>query len=431
MRVRSSFWFFLGVAGLAFIVAWYTGRYSTFPGSRVVFFRLAALSLMLIIMNWIWTIIAVRKLTVIRTQRLLRLQVGNVFEERFELDNPSRFWRLWVEISDSSRLPGAGGSKVLSRVGPRQDRFYISRIILINRGAFDLGPTIIRSGDPFGMFLSEKSFPAEKKLVVLPYMIPLKHIPELPGFLSGGRAIRHKSLEATSYASGVREYQPGDPLSRIHWRSSAKQNRFMIKEFDQDPQSELWILIDSNQKSNYSRHEKIEKEMPDAFWAWKNQEEFKLPADTFEYIISVSASLANYYIYNEKSVGFACADSGMTVISSEKGERQLGKIMETLAFLEGKGDLPINGLVESISSMIPRGSTVILISSNSMDNIQFCIEVLLRKHLNPIIILIDKESFIETTDESGSYDLTGFHQVPVAVIRYGDNIAERIESQIL
>lgn len=431
MRVRSSFWFFLGVAGLAFIIAWYTGRYSTFPGSRIVFFRLAALSLLFILMNFVWTILAVRRLSVVRSQRLLRLQVGNVFEERFELSNPSKLWRLWVEISDSSRLSGVGGSKVLSRIGPRQDRFYVSRTILTNRGAFELGPTTVRSGDPFGMFLSEKEFQAEKKLVVLPYIFPLQNIPELHGFLSGGRAIRQKSLEATSYASGVREYQPGDPLSRIHWRSSAKQNRFMVKEFDQDPQSELWILIDSYSKSNFSKHEHIEKEMPDAFWAWKNQEEFKLPPDTFEYIISVAASLANYYINNEKSVGIACADQRMTVIPSEKGERQLGKILETLAFLEGKGNLPVNGLVEAISSLIPRGSTVVLISSNSLDILQFSIEVLLRKRLIPIIILIDTNSFGKEQNDFDHPDEFSNLQVPMVIIKHGDNIAEKIESQIL
>ena len=431
MRVRSSFWFFLGVAGLAFIIAWYTGRYSTFPGSRIVFFRLAALSLLFILMNFVWTILAVRRLSVVRSQRLLRLQVGNVFEERFELSNPSKLWRLWVEISDSSRLSGVGGSKVLSRIGPRQDRFYVSRTILTNRGAFELGPTTVRSGDPFGMFLSEKEFPAEKKLVVLPYIFPLQNIPELHGFLSGGRAIRQKSLEATSYASGVREYQPGDPLSRIHWRSSAKQNRFMVKEFDQDPQSELWILIDSYSKSNFSKHEQIEKEMPDAFWAWKNQEEFKLPPDTFEYIISVAASLANYYINNEKSVGIACADQRMTVIPSEKGERQLGKILETLAFLEGKGHLAVNGLVESISSLIPRGSTVVLISSNSLDILQFSIEVLIRKRLVPIIILIDTNSFGKEPNDFDHLDEFSNLQVPMVIIKHGDNIAEKIESQIL
>lgn len=431
MRARKSFWFFFLVVVLAFLAAWYTGSYTTFPGSRIVFFRLATLSLFFILTNLTWTFFAIRNLKIVRSQRLLRLQVGNVFEERFEVDNPSRFWRLWVEISDSSQLPSGGGSKVLTRLGPRQDRFYVSRTLLMNRGAFNLGPTFVRSGDPFGMFISEKVFPAENKLIVLPHVFQLRHIPELPGFLSGGRAVRQKSLQATSYASGVREYQPGDPLNRIHWRSSAKQNRFMVKEFDQDPQSELWILIDSHANSHYATLEQNEGEQPDTFWAWKTQDEFKLPADTFEYTISIAASLASYYIKNDKSVGLACADQVTTVLSSEKGERQLGKILETLAFLDGKGTLPLNGLVEAISSQIPRGSTVVLISANTSENIKFGVEILLRKYLNPIVILIDRESFGFTHGEGEPKGMSIYHQVPAAIIKYGDDIKEKIESQIL
>ena len=136
MQARKTFWFFFLIVVLAFLAAWYTGNYSTFPGSRTVFFRIATLGLLFILTNFIWTIIAIRNLKIIRSQRVLRLQVGNVFEERFEVDNPSRFWRLWIEISDSSQLPGGGGSKVLTRLGPRQDRFYVSRSLLIHRGAF-------------------------------------------------------------------------------------------------------------------------------------------------------------------------------------------------------------------------------------------------------------------------------------------------------
>ena len=431
MQARKTFWFFFLIVVLAFLAAWYTGNYSTFPGSRIVFFRIATLSLLFILTNFIWTFIAIRNLKIIRSQRVLRLQVGNVFEERFEVDNPSRFWRLWIEISDSSQLPGGGGSKVLTRLGPRQDRFYVSRSLLIHRGAFNLGPTIVRSGDPFGMFISEKIFQAENKLIVLPHVFQFQHITELPGFLTGGSAVRQKSLEATSYASGVREYQPGDPLSRIHWRSSAKQNRFMVKEFDQDPQSEIWLILDSQTKSNYARQELSGEERPDAFWAWKSQDEFKLPADTFEYTISISASLASYYIKNEKSVGLACADQVITVLPSEKGERQLGKLLETLAFLNGKGNLPLNGIVEAISSQIPRGSTVVLISANSSENIQFGVEILLRKYLNPIVILIDKELFGFNRQKTSLSKQNIYHNVPTAIIKFGDNIPAKIESQIL
>ncbi|MAT44534.1 MAG: hypothetical protein CL609_19545 [Anaerolineaceae bacterium] len=433
MIVRRTFWYITAIVVLAFLATWYTGQYSVFPNSRVVFLRLALLGLFLILVNWVWTWLSIRKMSVQRTQRVLRLQVGNVFEERFEIINPVGLWRLWLDIQDLSEIPGKSSSKVLSRVGPRQNRFYNARSILTQRGSFVLGPTLLRSGDPFGMFLSEKLFFGDKKLIVLPYTEPIEHAAEPPGFLPGGRVIRQKGLDATSFASGVREYQPGDPLSHIHWRSSAKRDRFMVKEFDRDPQADIWVLLDGDKVANFTREkskEEADSLIVDAFWAWKQDDGFKLPPDTFEYGVSIASSLINFYIKAEKTVGFACADRIMSVIPAEKGERQLGKILETLAFLEGDGSLPVNGLIEAMAQQIPRGSTVVLITPNTRENIQIALEILIRKNLNPVLILIDRESFGGVSQVSEVKSYLEFQNIPFALVQFGDPIGSVIQSQL-
>ena len=191
---------------------WYTNTYSPYPEAGDMFFRLAIIGALFLIINWAWTFISIKKLSIKRQQRLLRFQVGNVFEEEYEILNPIRFSRLWVEIEDLSKLPGKPGSKVITDLGPKKNRYYNSRTILTKRGSYDLGPTLLRSGDPFGMFITEKIIPFENELIVLPYFEQINQFFQPPGYIQGGRAIRQKSLEATSFASGVREYQPGDPL---------------------------------------------------------------------------------------------------------------------------------------------------------------------------------------------------------------------------
>jgi len=427
MRIRKSFWVFAVIILIALMLAWYAGRFSFFPASRIVFYRIAIVSTLFIIFNWIWTLLATKKITLIRIQRVLKLPVGNVFEERYEIKNYSKLWRLWIEIEDLSQLPGNAGSKVLSQINPRQERFYISRTILIKRGAYFLGPTILRSGDPFGMFISERTFAAEKTLIVLPYSEPIDNIVQQQGFYLGGHAIRQKSLEATSHAAGVRDYQPGDPLNRIHWKSSARKDRFMVKEFDQDPQGDVWILLDASKFTQYEAHELNTNFVPDSFWAWKNQEKFRLPASTFEYSVSIVASLADYFVKTDKPVAFACADSKMIVLTPEKGERQLGKIMDTLAFLEGEGNLSMNELIETISYQIPRGSSVYLVTSGGVASAQIGLEMLIRKRLNPFLIIVDKESFFENNDEkkttSGGWISKSYPQI---TIQYNDSIREKI-----
>lgn len=427
MRVRKIFWFVIVIIVFSSFMIWFSIIYSPFPNAQDVFIRLSALGSLLLIINWFWTFISVRKLTLIRTQRLLRYQVGNYFEETFELINPVRYARLWVEIVDLSDLPGRTGSKVIAGVGGKKNRYYNSRSILTKRGAFTLGPTLLRSGDPFGMFISEKQIASQNKLIVLPYIEEIARFPEPPGNIQGGRAIRQKSLEATSFASGVREYQPGDPLNRIDWKSSARRDKFMVKEFDQDPQGDVWVIVDGNSEVNFSEKTVKNIQFADTFWALQKKATFKLPRDTFEYAISVSASLASYFIDVEKAVGFACADSILTVLPTEKGSRQLGKILETMAFLEGRGEMQINEVIESLSTQIARGSAVVIISPASSQVIQLCIEILIRRRLKPIIIQINKESFSLNGNPSREFEFGGISGVS---INYGDSISKVLESLI-
>lgn len=425
MRVRKVFWFAIVIIAFSLFMIWYTSIYSPFPNSSEIFIRLSVVSGLFLIINWFWTFISVRKLSITRNQRLLRYQVGNVFEEEFELINPVRYSRLWIEVVDLSNLPGKSGSKVLSGIGGKKNRYYNSRNILTKRGSFTLGPTLLRSGDPFGMFLSEKFIPSEEQLIVLPYIENINRFIEPPGYIQGGRAIRQKSLEATSFASGVREYEPGDPLNRIHWKSSAKKDKFMVKEFDQDPQGDIWIIIDGEAESNFHELIVLDVQFADTFWALKKKTAFKLPKSTFEYAISISASLASYYNDIDKAVGMACADSVMTVIPTEKGSRQLSKILETLAFFEGRGKMPINEVIESLSTQIARGSTVVVVSPAKPIIIQLCLEILLRRRLKPVLIRINRETFVSDSDIQKELEFSNF---PGVSINYGDSISVALES---
>jgi uncharacterized protein (DUF58 family) len=50
----------------------------------------------------------------------------------------------------------------------------------------------------------------------------------------------------TPHAVGIREYLPSDPMKRIHWPSTARRGRFMVKEFEQPQAKRVVILLDTN-----------------------------------------------------------------------------------------------------------------------------------------------------------------------------------------
>src|SRR5260370_4620783 len=48
---------------------------------------------------------------------------------------------------------------------------------------------------------------------------------------------------------GIREYQPGDPLRRVHWRSSARMGRLAVVEYEHDVSVDLTLVLDARRGS--------------------------------------------------------------------------------------------------------------------------------------------------------------------------------------
>ncbi len=422
MQIRKPFYAVLG-----FLVVLLVAAYLSPTPTAYVLYRVIILGFLVVLMTIFWAVSGLRGIEINRTARILRQQVGQVFEERIEVRNRSWLTRLWLEVRDLSSLPHKSGVHILSRIGKGQHRSFIARTVLTRRGAFLLGPTQISSGDPFGMFAVDKVFPGTHYLVVLPFFVNLDNFVEPPGKLPGGQARRLKSLEVTPYAAGVREYVPGDPLNRIHWRTTARKERLMVKEFEQDPLADVWIILDAQQGMHVSLAEEEHEQDVDTLWMQPRKKADRLPADTFEYCVSSAASVAKYFLDNGRPVGFACAGQTLSAIQAERGERQLAKILETLAFLKPEGKLPIEGLIESQSDLIPRGSTVVVISASPSHGIIVAQDVLLHKDLKPVFIFAEPSSFGAHFDVSEVVERLAAGRIPVIVIRKDDNLKSTLE----
>jgi uncharacterized protein (DUF58 family) len=377
---------------------------------------------LLLVATWIWAKISLRSLRVERHARSLRASVGDVFEESFEVYNPSRIPRLFIEVKNETTLPSAGGSRLITWVGGRERRTYLARTWLIRRGAYLLGPTTLVSGDPFGFFMVKRSFLYEASLLVLPLIIPVSDFPSLTGILPGGKAIQRKSYDVTPHASGVREFIHGDALKRIHWPSTARRGKLMVKEFEQDPQSELWIFVDAQRIVQAEM--KFDAPKPRDSWVFSRRPEIHLPPSTLEYSISLAASLAHYFIVQRRAVGFITAGPVYTVIPAERSERQESKVLETLAFVTGEGKLPLSSLVDLQAPQMPLGSSAVLITPSIRDDVVMAVELLQRRNLRPIILLLMANSF---GGSSGSDELAlklEHRGVPVCKVYNNANLAE-------
>jgi uncharacterized protein (DUF58 family) len=421
MQIRRTFW---GVFIL--LVGAIIGAVLTRSG---VYYRLIYFSILLIVLSWLWARLSITNVELKRVSRGLRQQLGQIFEEQFTISNHFPLSKAWIEVEDGSGLLSSGSTRVLSSIKPNVIRNYSGYTLLSKRGEYFLSPTILYSGDPFGLFVFRKTTISNERLLVLPYLYDVQKFPLSSGRLPGGIAVRQRTPEVQPpRAASVREYSAGDSLNRIHWPTTARRDRLMVKEFEQDPQADIWILLDAQEDVNIraeeNGHDHDLEQIP--LW-WLNRTSYKLPLDTFEYSVSVAGSIARYFSRNGQVVGFACTTKQRLILSSERGERQLNKILETLALVKPEGRMPIESLVDSQAAFLPRGSTVILITPSVKESLVAGAASLIQRGLYPIFVLIDPSSFGKYYGAVSVSQSLKKWNVPTIIIRADQDVKKVIE----
>lgn len=391
-----------------------------------IYYRLAYVWGVFLLVNWVWARLSLRGLQFERRARALRAQLGQVFEERFEVRNPSRLLRFWLEVEDLSALPGAQASQVFSAIGGREGRSYVARTRLVQRGAFALGPTRLGSGDLFGLFPVSRTIAPQATLLVYPLIVPLTRFAEPTGIMPGGDALRRRTPQVTPNASGVREYLPGDPLNRIHWRSTARREMLMVKEFELDPLADVWLFLDAEQRVHCGLPFRQTYEKPAV---WNHVQQVQLPPTTEEYAASIAASLMRYYLQQKRAVGLVSRAAESLLLPADRGGRQLVKALDELALWHPTGMLPLISLVEAQARHLTRGSTVVLITPSPEDSIAVVTDYLKRRGLRPIVVLLDSESFGGAPGSKSLAQKIRLLDVPVRRVMCGESLEANLTGE--
>ena len=211
---------------------------------RDLMFNLAYLLGFLLIFSFLWAWINIRYVHLSRVTRTRRTQVGRPLEERFSVRNTSIIPKLWLEVRDYSTLPAHFSSYVISNLGNKKQHSWRVTTLCRERGRYQLGPMRLTSSDPFGFFTMRRDLTPTTNVVIYPMTFDIHQFALPVGLLPGGDALRRRTHYITTNASGVRDYAPGDSFSRIHWRSTARRDRLIVKEFELDPLGDIWIMPD-------------------------------------------------------------------------------------------------------------------------------------------------------------------------------------------
>lgn len=407
-------WFVLAFFVLALVAG--------FTSGRQIFANLAYLLGFLLGVSFVWSQLSLRGVTLRRRPGSSRSQVGATFEEHFSLTNYSRYPKVWIEIDDRSDFPEHQVSTVFTSLGGRAERRWTVRTICTERGRFHLGPSVLRAGDPFGLFPAVRRVADSHSVVVLPMVVPLAAFPVPSGRRGGGEALRQRTHQVTPNASGVRDYAPGDGLNRIHWPSTARRRRLIVKEFELDPMADAWLLIDASAAAQASRPAE-----PGPRRQALIGRRVSLPPSTIEYAVTAAASIALYLLNRSQSVGLIAHGKVRQVIQADRGTAQLYRLLESLAVLEADGMLSVNEVLRVEQGQIPRGAAVILITPTRQLEIVDTARQLRRSGLPPVIVSLDAETFGGPPGSSEVFEAARLAGIPARRIGCGQAIGTSLE----
>jgi uncharacterized protein (DUF58 family) len=304
--------------------------------------RLANVILLTIPLAWVWARLNLSGLEVDVQRQEDRLQEGGDFEERISVTNKSWFTKLWLEVEDLWELPGRQPRRVIS-LPPRATRSWRTVSHCSRRGLYNVGPVQVTTGDLFGLFRRSKTFGRPHTILVYPRAHELTNVVVPPAMLPGEGRFRRPTQQITPNAATLREYQPGDSLNRFHWRSTARTGRLMVKLFELDPASDLWIVLDLEGKVQVGEGDD----------------------GTEEHAVRIAASVARYFLLANRSVGFIAFGKQFHLEEPERGLSQYTRILEALALARATGDVPLADLLTHEGRRFGRHTTIVVITPST------------------------------------------------------------------
>ncbi|MFQ5614710.1 MAG: DUF58 domain-containing protein [Anaerolineae bacterium] len=414
MRLFERIW-------LVFIL-WLASLVAALTTVQPIFFTLAYLFGGILAFSYLWALLNVSWVRVTRQTPSNRGQVGKFAEERFVLENTGPLPKLWIELKDHSELPNHRVSRVISGLGARRGHSWIVHTYGFRRGRFRLGPVTIASSDPFGLFYLQRELDLTSYLVIYPPAIELPYFNPPVGELVGGEASHRRTHYVTTNVSGVRDYAPGDSFNRIHWRSTARTGRLIVKEFELDPMADVWIVLDMDRRAHAGLSFDELPELDYRGLPWEERPEFKLEASTEEYGVAVAASLARHFLLQDRAVGLISYPrfGHREIAQSDRGQRQQARIMEMLAVTHAGGRIPLAEVIAAEGARFSRNTTAIIITPSLDPSWVAATRHLLSRGVRATAVMIDPAGFGGPDGADEMIVELRTNHVPTYVVHEGD-----------
>jgi uncharacterized protein (DUF58 family) len=140
-------------------------------------------------------------------------------------------WRWLLARNTRARIP----ELAVPDLPPGGEREVVAVLTPERRGLLRLTGTTVACPDPFGLFRLLRKIPLPESILILPkrHAMPSFALPGTMKYQLGGVSLASSVGESEEFVS-LREYRPGDPLRRMHWKGFAKLGKPIIKEYQEE-----------------------------------------------------------------------------------------------------------------------------------------------------------------------------------------------------
>lgn len=313
------------------------------------------------------------------------VRIGAEIPIAIKLKHTGRWPITWALVEDliepralAFRPPAlavTGRRLTVIKLKPGEQQQLAYRLKCNRRGYFQIGPLVLETGDMFGLNRRFRVLTQPVFLLVYPKTIAIPSYDIASRRPIGEVVMTHKLFEDPTRISGVRQYQMGDPLSRVHWRATARTGKLQSKTYEPSTLAGATIVVDFHKDSFPRKHEPVRSELA----------------------ITAAASVANALHEMGQQIGLVsngrdavdrirtegwrgdrrtraeAQESAQMISKSErlqpvivptrKSAEQMMHLLEALARLELTDGLDLSQLLVESAARIPRDATVLVIVS--------------------------------------------------------------------
>jgi uncharacterized protein (DUF58 family) len=309
---------------------------------------LACASLSVLLVSMAAAFFTLRGIEIVR-RPFDQLHVGTLANLPLECRNLKRHRRQTIVIIEKLLFAqNRTVSSVVATLEPGESRIVNRAVMPSARGAFMLDKIVIRSADPAGVYCLEKTVILPEAIVVYPSVEPLENL-DLSEGSSLSTSLTSNPTNAAGYSQdfyGVREYHPSDGMRFIHWKSTARHNKLMVREFERRSQLTVAILIDGVGGTA----------TPEA------------PALHLEATLIAAASICNYLSRKTCNLALGIGGERLMLLPPSPVEENWREAMMMMATMES-GDIPLTDVIESMVAQLPARSIIYCFSLNESESL--------------------------------------------------------------